>query len=276
MARAARPCPPGLGRMSAYDAAAPSFERHRALPDGVPQAIRSAVLAATGTNSRPRLLDLGAGTGRIGWPFVAARDDYVGVDLSFGMLRAFLERPDLDVRSPHLVQTDGQLLPFRDATFDAVMLMQIFGGMRNWRPLMAEVRRVLRPAATLVIGRSVAPEDGIDARMKQRLTSQLAEMGIEAERRNVRDDVQQWLEALAPGGRRIVVATWSAERTPRAFLERHQTGAWFSLLPEAVKEEALGQLGAWAAATLGPLDRPLVESHRFELTLVKFPHRVEC
>ena len=32
--------------MSAYDAAAPAFERHRALPAGVPQAVRAAVLAA--------------------------------------------------------------------------------------------------------------------------------------------------------------------------------------------------------------------------------------
>ena len=42
--------------------------------------------------TRPRLLDLGAGTGRIGWPFVAAGDDYVGVDLSLGMLREFVRR----------------------------------------------------------------------------------------------------------------------------------------------------------------------------------------
>src|ERR1700757_131196 len=57
--------------MSAYDAAAPTFERHRALPDGVPRAVRAAVLAAVGVPS-PRLLDLGAGTGRFGWAFVAA------------------------------------------------------------------------------------------------------------------------------------------------------------------------------------------------------------
>ena len=77
--------------MSVYDAAAPTFERHRALPDGVPEAIRAAVLEAVDA-SPPRLLDLGAGTGRIGIPFIAARDDYVGVDLSFGMLSEFKRR----------------------------------------------------------------------------------------------------------------------------------------------------------------------------------------
>src|SRR5258705_13776305 len=74
---------------SPYDAAAPSFDRHRALPDGVPEAIRATTLAAIAASPRPRLLDLGAGTGRIGRSFVAAGDDYVGVDLSVGMLRKF-------------------------------------------------------------------------------------------------------------------------------------------------------------------------------------------
>jgi len=122
---------------STYDAAAPSFERHRALPAGAVQAIRDAVLAAIGL-PHPRLLDLGAGTGRIGWPFVQAGDDYVGVDLSFGMLRAFRERIG-DERALRLVQSDGQLLPFVDAAFDGVLLVQVFGGLRGWRRLLAEV-----------------------------------------------------------------------------------------------------------------------------------------
>src|ERR1700674_708897 len=123
--------------MSAYDSAAASFDRHRALPEGVAEAIRAAVLAAAAGVARPRLLDLGAGTGRIGWPFVAAGDYYVGVDLSLGMLHAFLGRPACGGAPPRLVQADGRHLPFPDATFDAVMMIQVFGGMRGWRRLGA-------------------------------------------------------------------------------------------------------------------------------------------
>src|ERR1700688_4463953 len=112
----------GTATMSAYDAAAPSFERHRALPAGAPQAIRTAILAAL-DGASPRLLDLGAGTGRIGEPFVAAGDDYVGIGLSLGIVREFARRP-----MPRLAQADGRRLPFPDATFDAVLLIQVFGG----------------------------------------------------------------------------------------------------------------------------------------------------
>src|ERR1043166_2787883 len=147
--------------MSAYDAAAASFDRHRTLPDGAAKAIRAAILDAIDASPRPRLLDLGAGTGRIGWPFVAAGDDYVGADFSFGMLRAFMQRAARDNgrdNAPRLVQADGALLPFRDATFDAVMLIQVFGAMPGWRRLVGEARRVSRGA--LGIGRGGAPAGG--------------------------------------------------------------------------------------------------------------------
>ena len=125
----------------------------------------------------PRLLDLGAGTGRIGIPFIAARDDYVGVDLSFGMLSEFRRRAGSGARAPRLVQADGERLPFADASFDAIMLIQVFGGMRGWRRLLAEVRRVLCGAGVLVLGRTLAPPDGLDARMKAQLALLLDKIG---------------------------------------------------------------------------------------------------
>lgn len=253
--------------MSAFDSVAPTFDRHRALPDGAPEAIRAAVLNAV-EGASPRLLDLGAGTGRIGIPFVAAGDDYVGVDLSFGMLCAFAQRGGSD-RAPRLVQADGEHLPFRDATFDAVMLIQVFGGMRGWRRLLVEARRVLRGAGVLVLGRTLAPPDGLDARMKQRLALLLDEIGAPADRTNTRQDAQGWLEQEAHGAR-LVAATWTAKRTPRGFIERHRTGARFSALPAPVKEEALRRLAAWAKTAFGSLDATSTEPHGFELQLFRF------
>lgn len=252
--------------MSAFDSVAATFERHRALSDGVPQAIRAAVLEAGGAAS-PRLLDLGAGTGRIGWPFVEAGDDYVGLDLSFGMLRRFTQRADR--HAPRLVQADGEHLPFRDATFDTVMLIQVFGGMRGWRRLLAEARRVLRSAGVLVLGRTVTPPDGLDARMKQQLALELDQLGAPSDRTNTRQDAQGWLEQTARGTR-LVAAKWTAERTPRGFVGRHRTGARFSALPAAVQEEALRRLAVWAEATFGSLDAASAEPHAFELQVFRF------
>jgi demethylmenaquinone methyltransferase/2-methoxy-6-polyprenyl-1,4-benzoquinol methylase len=254
--------------MSVYDATAPTFDRHRALPDGVPEAIRTAVLEAVDASS-PRLLDLGAGTGRIGIPFVAARDDYVGVDLSFGMLSEFKRRAADSARAPRLVRADGERLPFADASFDAIMLIQVFGGMRGWRRLLTEVRRVLRGAGVLVLGRTIAPSDGLDARMKARLALLLGEIGAPADRTNTRQDAQGWLEQQARGTR-LVAATWTARRTPRGFIERHGTGARFSALPAPIKEEAMRRLAAWATTAFGSLEAASTEPYEFELQLFRF------
>src|SRR5256885_11003388 len=112
--------------MSAYDLVAPNFDRYRAFPCGVGEAIRAAILRCASATARPRLLDLGAGSGRTGWPFVAAGDDYVGVDLSSGMLREFTRRAGGQGTAPHLVQADGRPPPVGDPWLDTWMLIQGF------------------------------------------------------------------------------------------------------------------------------------------------------
>jgi ubiquinone/menaquinone biosynthesis C-methylase UbiE len=260
--------------MSAYDAAAPSFDRHRSLPEGVAEAIRGAVMAAAGGGRALRLLDIGAGTGRVGHAFVIAGDDYVGVDLSFGMLRAFLHRAACDGAAPgspppRLVRADGRFLPFADVTFDVVMMIRIFGGMADFRPLVREARRVLRPSGAVILGRTLAAEHGVDARLRQRLALILSKIGV-VPGHNFHDEVEQALNSATGSTKTVLAASWRADRTARQFLERHRTGARFSALAEPVKEEALRQLTVWAVATFGSLDAVFSEPYAFALQVFKF------
>jgi ubiquinone/menaquinone biosynthesis C-methylase UbiE len=257
---------------SPFDAMARSFDRDRALPDGVAETVRTAILGAvaSGGNAaareRPRLLDLGAGTGRIGWPFVAAGDDYVGIDLSSGMLRLFAGRCDHGHRTA-LVQGDGCALPFADAVFDAVLLVQIFGGLQDWRRLVDEGRRVLQPDGALILGQTVTPDEGVDARMRQHLVTLL---GTRLKRQNTREDAERYLTSIPCATSHLVTASWRAERSPRAFLDRHATAAPFSQLPRAPRADALRMLAAWAQTQFGGLDANLPETHRFEMRVFRF------
>jgi ubiquinone/menaquinone biosynthesis C-methylase UbiE len=256
---------------SRFDHVASSFDRHRALPDEVAQEIRRAILATVNVPARPRLLDIGAGTGRLGRSFVQAGDDYVAADLSLGMLREFMRKAhDGHCGTPLLVQANGEHLPFRDGSFDAVMLVQIFGGMRGWRRLVGEARRVLRQSGVMLMGRWLIPPDGIDEQMKQRVQALFAEMSLSLELQSTRRNVQRWLEAAAAQSTRIIAATWRVSRTPRDFLERRSGGAQFSTLPAAVKTEVLEKLSAWAAKSFGSLDAVFTEQHEFELRAFKF------
>src|SRR5215472_9628896 len=154
------------GLTSTFDITASTFDRHRALPVGVAEAIRAAIYRSTGKPVTARVLDLGAGTGRIGKAFVDAHDSYVAVDLSLPMLREFLSHGGAS-----LAQADGSQLPFRDRAFDLVLLMQVLSGTQNWNGLLSEAKRVLAPGGAIVVGHTASPNDGVDAQMKQKLAA---------------------------------------------------------------------------------------------------------
>ena len=249
------------------------FGRHRGLPADAAHAVRAAIVGFLAA-ARPRVLDLGAGSGRIGGAFASAGDDYVGLDFSLGMLRAFAQRVKPEPRAGlRLVQADGARLPFREASFDAVMLIQVFGGMSGWRRVLEEARRVSRPRGALIVGRVIRPDEGVDARMKRHLASILERSGIAPRRQNARGDAREWLAAAARLDRRANAAAWTATCTPLAFLERQPTGAQFSGMPPAVREAALGKLRDWAAGTFGALDAASTERHEFELECFTFDAR---
>jgi ubiquinone/menaquinone biosynthesis C-methylase UbiE len=242
------------------------------LPPGVAEAVRAAIVAAMPPAPEPRYLDVGAGTGRFGLAFVAAGDDYVGVDLSAGMLREFARHAARQNLPARLLQADAERLPFRNATFDAMMLMNVFGGLRDWHQLVAEVRRILRPQGAVIIGRTKAPSDGLDARMKQSAKDTLRNLGVAKDHVNHRDDVVTWLDTHAAHRTHVTAARWTANRTPRDFMARHGNGARFSGLPQIIQSLALRDLESWAVAAFGSLDRVFAEQHAFELDIFTFQH----
>jgi ubiquinone/menaquinone biosynthesis C-methylase UbiE len=253
--------------MSSFDAVAPQFDRYRALPEVAAKAVRACVLAQL--KLRPRLLDLGAGSGRIGWPFVEAGDDYIGLDLSFGMLRAFAGR----AASAKLAQADGSALPFAERTFDGVLLVQIFGGLNSWRTLIDEAIRVLQPGGALMLGRTRTPEGGIDARMKRKLAELQSDHDGPEETQNSRAKAETYLDELCSGQAEIEAAKWNVTRTPRAFLDRHSGGARFSKLPQGTREHGFRKISEWAVSQFGSLDARFTETHRFALRTFTFAER---
>jgi ubiquinone/menaquinone biosynthesis C-methylase UbiE len=254
-------------RISDFDAVAEEFDRFRALPDGVAEAIRRAMWDTLGGAVSRRVLDLGAGTGRIGEAFIAAGDAYIGVDASAGMLARFADKVATRGGAlPALAQADGQALPFPSGTFDAVLMVQVISGTPGWRDILSEARRVLRAGGGLVLGKAVGPPHGLDGRMREQLSRILAEAGVPMHRRGaVREDVLAWLAPVASRVTTIVAARWETTRSPREFLARHATGARFAALPQPIKDEALRRLAEWAAATFGELETSLPEEHAFSL-----------
>lgn len=101
-----------------------------------------------------RVLDVGCGNGallRELAPYIASG---AGVDESAAMLARARER---NVDRPHLefARVGTPALPFPDDSFDLVISLLSFRYL-DWDPLMAEIRRVCRPGARLLVVDMVA------------------------------------------------------------------------------------------------------------------------
>jgi SAM-dependent methyltransferase len=98
-----------------------------------------------GTGVRPRILDLGCGTGR---NIVTLQEfgDAVGLDLEERALELSWER---GVRS--LVQASAEALPFLDDSFDVVLALDLLEHLDDDLAGASEIARVLRPGAQLLV-----------------------------------------------------------------------------------------------------------------------------
>lgn len=253
-----------------FEQSAVDFECLRPLPAEATAAIRTALWTALGEPAPARLLEVGAGTGRIGRSFVAAGDAYVGIDLSHTMLLRFAsgypEGP-----APTLAQADGEALPFGRAAFDAVLLAQVVSPLAHPETLLAEALRVLRPGGAVALGHIQTSPGSLDARLRDHLTSILADLGYPPPvARSGRSAAIAWLEARA--ARRICrhAADWSTVRSPRDFLERHRTGARFRTLPPQVRSAVAARLEALIAREFGDLSAPHKVACRYTLDLFFF------
>jgi len=87
-------------------------------------------------------LDLGCGIG----DFLSYRTGTVGVDINPATVE-WCQQQGLDAR---LMLPD--LLPFKEASFDSVVLDNVLEHLAEPKPLLAEIHRVLRPSSVLVVG----------------------------------------------------------------------------------------------------------------------------
>lgn len=114
-----------------------------------------------------RILEVGLGTGK-NLPFYRGKPwNVTAVELSEGMLSK--ARADDRIQAIALVQADAQYLPFRPASFDAVLATFVFCSVPDPVQGFREIRRVLRPGGRLYLLEHVLPENPLLARLFNRL-----------------------------------------------------------------------------------------------------------
>jgi SAM-dependent methyltransferase len=96
------------------------------------------------------VLEVGCGLGTDLLEFARAGARVSGVDLTPRSIRMARRRFDLEGRAADLRTADGRALPFADASFDLVWCFGVIHHSPEPERIVAEIRRVLRPAGRVV------------------------------------------------------------------------------------------------------------------------------
>ncbi|GAA1611160.1 class I SAM-dependent methyltransferase [Catellatospora bangladeshensis] len=227
---------------SSFGAAATAYAEHR--PDYAPDAVRWALAAAPG----PRVLDLGAGTGKLSGTLAALGADVVAVEPDPAML-AELRRALPSVRA---LAGSAEAIPLPDAYVDAVLA----GNAMHWFDMAVagpEIARVLAPGGILAGLWNV-----LDDRVGWIAGLERVSGG---EAIGPRDTFRSWRAATASlhlpraGGAARFGSPEQAEfahgqlRTAESLVATLGTRAGMLTMPGEAREAALGRIRAFLAQT---------------------------
>jgi len=113
------------------------------------------VVELAAVKSGDRVLDLCCGTGDLALALAQRGAEAVGLDFSAAMLDIAEKRrqqnPGIPITNLKFIQGDAQQIPFADRSFDIVTVGYGLRNLTNWEAGLAEMNRVAKSGARLVV-----------------------------------------------------------------------------------------------------------------------------
>jgi SAM-dependent methyltransferase len=262
-----------------FDRVATEYDATRGWPPGVAAQIGGGLYDALALFARPgqrlRVIEAGAGTGRVLLPLAGAGAWTAGVDISAGML-CLLREKAAAAQLPGAVRAvrgDAYRLPFATHTFDAGLMVHVLHLVDDWRPVLDEIERVIRPGGALAFGRDAhTGADWLDTRWTARL-AEAGDTGRAGARENIVSEAVALLTARGYTVHDTILASWMVKRTPESYLRRLRERCFSSTwnVPDAVLQPAIAGLTEDILAHYGRLDILLPQEGHFRLLLLRRP-----
>jgi SAM-dependent methyltransferase len=216
-----------------------------------------------------RVLDIGAGTGRVAIPLAKRGCNVVAVEPASGML-AQLRVKAADKRLLAVV-AEGSHLPFPAERFNVVVIARLLYLTPDWRDILREAQRVLAPRGCLLHewGNGQIDEEWVQIREQARRLFEEAGLqvpfhaGVRSETEVDRQcaDLQLVREGQIEMGPGPAI-------TLREFLRRVVEGelSYIWSVPEHVRAKCLPRLQQWSQETFD-LERPLAMPRELRWTI---------
>ena len=232
------------------------FSRHSSTYDRRHGAVISgdaaaALCRAASLTPASRVLDLAAGTGRVAIPLAALGCHVVAIDIARPMLEEIPKKaPSLTI--PRLI-AEGAHLPFRAASFDAVVIARLLYLVPEWQELLREVLRVLEPGGTILHEWSNGEPDEEWVQIREKVRAMFTHEGV-ANPFHPGVRTQEEVETFLAGLGMARIATERLGSGPPMsigdFLKRLVDGecSYTWAVPKDIVARSLPELQSWAAA----------------------------
>lgn len=247
------------------------YNEARAHPPDVSQKVGEAIAALVAPDAP--LLEIGVGTGRIGWPVAAQGRQVIGFDLSPHMLgEVERTRPESLSGALRLTRADMHHMPFASNRFGGVLAVHVLHLAKDWQQVLREASRVLRAGGAIIQG-----DDWIDP------TSVIGIMRHELRMHAVRLDPSLMPPAalaskqdymLELGGtthEEIIAAEWEIMMSPAERLDiiEQKVDAESWIFSDEMFAKMLAHLRQFAAQKWPDLEAQQVVKRRFVLKVTR-------
>ena len=254
-----------------FDRAAEFYDASRAI---APEAMeRTIELLAGELRGRGVSLEVGVGTGLLALPLHEAGVELAGLDLSGPMVGKLVEKAGGSPPFP-LALADATRMPFADGAFGAAYLRWVLHLIRDWREMVAEVVRTVRPGGVFVanLGAYGGAHEEIRTRFEELSGFSTTPVGLDWA---AFDELDAELARHGASLRILPALDESFEAPLEEFVSGVEENrySWTWPVPEDVRLRAVAEIRPWAEARFGALEEIRAFSHSTIWRAYDLPHR---
>jgi len=223
------------------------------------------------------LLEIGAGTGEIGYFLQDMPIEYVGIDLSEGMLDIYRKRFANSKKQPRLIQTDGnKRWPLEN---DSVSVFFSSRAMHQLEQdhVLNELQRLTHPnASVLILGNVKRNKNSVKTIMRKEMHKVMHELGMtEKSGQSNRKLLFEAIENL--GGEKlpsVIASRWQVSHAPIESINSWKSvdGIAGQAVEEKVKAQILDTLTLNIQDKFTDLNQALEAEETYELNAIKLPY----
>jgi len=242
-----------------FDNQAERYDSRVGLSPDICSAIAQKIVAIAQVQPNDLIVEIGAGTGIIGEWLIQSSCQYLGLDISDGMLDIFRQKLHNQQQNWNLKQADAnQVLPVPDSSTKVIFSSRTIHLLELEHIVNESFRIADTQGAVFLIGKIQRQPDSVRETMRKKMRNLLQEHGLSQRQKEQKHSQLNdlFIERNSTKIEPIKVSSWQVTNTPQQSIDSWQQKQGLAGInpPIAVKESVLNELEVWAKTKFNSLE----------------------